>query len=276
MKKLLTLLVTIASINGYSQCENNLLTNGSFDGTPGNSTMAPGWTASNSTPDLNDDSGTLNCTPGYTWSGTVQASSDGGSWQNIVTTESFMQTVTASQGSIYTLCFEYALQGIFSGAQYYEDPNSLNILINGTILDSTDVDSTLNTWESACYTFQAPSDVVEIKFELNNPALLSYMAVDGACLTLDSGQGFSSVRADKSVRFYPSPLEDNSTLAFSNPNADRFTLEIFNHLGTVVKRISNISSDRVLIEKEGMQSGVYYYTLSSRVKQEYSGKFIVQ
>src|SRR5688572_23626118 len=71
----------------YAQCQNNLLTNGSFTSVEGEDVVAPGWTkwvmTSSDTPDINDEFGPLNTTSSYNWTGLPMGSTDGGTWQNL-------------------------------------------------------------------------------------------------------------------------------------------------------------------------------------------------
>ncbi len=65
----------------YAQCENNLIQNGSLDCMLGSDVTAGGWYLLGS-PDCNDNSGILNTSTGYVWSGGLPIpSTDGGTWQ---------------------------------------------------------------------------------------------------------------------------------------------------------------------------------------------------
>ena len=121
-----------------SQCAGNLFTNGSFNSMEGENVTAPGWIAVNSsinTPDINDEYGLLNTTTGYLWTGIPLASTNGSTWQNLFGIETIEQTVNVTIGQSYTLCFEYAAQGIFLNTTFeFADPVGVNVYSNGFLL----------------------------------------------------------------------------------------------------------------------------------------------
>jgi len=162
-----------------SQCVNNLLINGSFNSIEGEAITAPGWTGG-STPDINDDDGPLNTTPGYVWLGTPYASSDGGTWQNIFGGESIEQTINVIQGQSYTLCFEYAAQGITDGdTNIFVGPVGIHVFINNVASFITPLDTTQYTWETGCYTFIPSVALITISMTASGTL---YIGVDGACI----------------------------------------------------------------------------------------------
>src|SRR4051812_46957838 len=83
-----------------AQCDGNILINGSFNATVGTGVVSNGWTGT-LTPDLNDSSGVLHSTTGYTWTSLPVASPDGGTWQNLSGAEALVQIVNLIPGHHY-------------------------------------------------------------------------------------------------------------------------------------------------------------------------------
>jgi gliding motility-associated-like protein len=177
------ILFCIFNLNG--QCIENKLMNGSFDSAEGEAVTAPGWVSivpssgNLNTPDVNDETGLLNTTPGYVWTSTPLGSSDGGTWQNIFDSESVEQTLYVIAGMSYTLQFEYAAQGIGVLGFNYELPVGVSIYINDLLMEVTPADTTQYTWENYTFTFEAPTNMVTVKFSASGE---SYVGIDGICL----------------------------------------------------------------------------------------------
>ena len=166
MKKILVISTIIFSFtNVKSQCFGNLFINGSFSDTVGKAIIAPGWNGTG-TPDVNDVSGLLFTTSGYTWTGTPISSANGGTWQNLFSSaESVQQTINVIPNKLYSLSFEYAAQGIHSDTIiFYDNPVGINTYIDGVLSFTTPDDTTQYTWESANYIFSTSNSVVTIKF----------------------------------------------------------------------------------------------------------------
>lgn len=171
----------IISKDSFAQCDNNILSNGSFNSIVGEDVTASGWYATwytNNSPDVNDSNGPLNTTSGYTWDGTPIASSDGGTWQNLFGPEQVYQLVTLTPGTNYILEFEYASTPITSSTISFTDPVGVEVKVNNNIF-ITPNDSTHFTWETASFTFTADSTSATLSM---NATTQNYVAIDGVCL----------------------------------------------------------------------------------------------
>ncbi len=175
---ILLFLFFCSSVQLVAQCPGNLITNGSFDSMEGEAVTAPGWSA-NSTPDINDPFGPLNTTPGYNWTGTPEASEDGGTWQNMYGAESVSQTLSLVAGETYTVSFEYASMGIEATGLLFDDPTQVQVSIANNVIYTSPLDNTLFTWEKVCFSFVAPNNVVTLRFQ---PLPMTYVGIDGICL----------------------------------------------------------------------------------------------
>ena len=193
---LFTLIVLISQSQSYAQS----FVNGSLTGTPGEATIAPGWTAVSFTPDLNN-TGILQSTSGYAFVGTPVSSNDGGTWQNLAASrgfsldgitvppqsEAFSQTVTGfSVGSSYTLSFEYANQHISSDMFVFDDPGAILMQIDGGLTASTTLSTPADfSWTKASESFVATQATHTFTFrgQSSGPgptvnSVGAYMAID--------------------------------------------------------------------------------------------------
>jgi hypothetical protein len=75
---------------------------------------------------------------------------------------------------------------------------------------------------------------------------------------------------------YPNPITNKAILKFSNINSDVYTLSIFNISGKKVQTKNNINSQEVIIEKNNLSSGLFYFKLFNNNHTKLVGKFIVE
>ncbi len=88
--------------------------------------------------------------------------------------------------------------------------------------------------------------------------------------------GFNEVynKNRATVKIYPNPFNDKTTLSFENKDKSNYTLKIFNISGQQVREIQNIHSDKVILKKEQLKKGLYLVELNG--KKNYSGKLFIQ
>ena len=239
----------------HTECVNNLLINGSFSSIEGVAVTAPGWIGSSS-PDINDENGPLNTTSGYIWTGVPLASPDDSTWQNIFGIESIEQTVNIISGQPYTLCFEYAAQGISAGSLTFNGPVGLDVYINSVLSFTTPVDTSQFTWETACYTFTPSSSTVTIKF---TPTYQQYIGIDGACLKQDV-TGITDINQNSIFTIFPNPFSSSTTFQLNKDFKDA-TLSVYNSFGQEVYPSVIRNSDSFVISRGNLVAGIYFVEL---------------
>lgn len=257
MRKLLLYFLAVLPILTQGQtpgCPNNLIVNGSFNSVEGMAITAPGWTGI-STPDINDENGPLNTTSGYTWTGTPLASSDDSTWQNLFGGESIEQTVTVTPGQTYTLCFEYAAQGIKYGTfSNYSDPVGVHVAINNMQALTTPQDSSQFTWETACFTFTPNTSTVNVAF---TPTTLQYIGIDGVCLTTSMASGISEANFNSLLMISQNPFSTQTVLQFKE-YVNNGSLSIENSVGQTVIQIKNINGKEYTLYRNNLPAGLYF------------------
>ncbi len=168
-----------------SQCNDNLFKNGSINGQVTWATIAEGWLQLDGDPDINSFGFEL---PGdLSWSGALEESTDGGTWQNLAAPEKMYQPVNLEIGTRYILEFEYVTHGILNSLpREFLENSGIAVMIGDSLRFETSIDTTPYTWETACFSFVANQAQAQVLFE---PTVKwSYMGLDGICLYKDENQ----------------------------------------------------------------------------------------
>lgn len=77
------------------------------------------------------------------------------------------------------------------------------------------------------------------------------------------------------IIIFPNPTNQNATLTFDNPTKSNFSLTLFDNKGSLVRTITNITTDKVVIDKQDLSSGLYVFRLKSD-KQTATGKLTIE
>lgn len=75
---------------------------------------------------------------------------------------------------------------------------------------------------------------------------------------------------------YPNPMKESALLTFKNPKNELHQLSIYNIHGKLIKSISGIRSSEVIIEKNGLTTGLYFLQLSTNEKITATGKLMIE
>ena len=59
------------------------------------------------------------------------------------------------------------------------------------------------------------------------------------------------------VNIYPNPFTESTTIEFSNPTNELFYFSIYNSMGKLVRPIKEIQSNRLVVYKNELESGLY-------------------
>ncbi|MDX2360664.1 MAG: T9SS type A sorting domain-containing protein [Crocinitomicaceae bacterium] len=76
-------------------------------------------------------------------------------------------------------------------------------------------------------------------------------------------------------KLYPNPMKDYSILTFNNSTNESHTLELYNTFGQLVQTITDIKSGQVVISKEHLTTGVYFFQLSTERRKRLTGKLMI-
>jgi hypothetical protein len=83
-------------------------------------------------------------------------------------------------------------------------------------------------------------------------------------------------KQNSSSKIYPNPFTDKTTFEYINPNKESCTLTIYDIQGQLKRTINNITANKVIIEKESLTNGLYFYILKSKENIVTTGKLIVE
>ncbi|MGZ6539787.1 MAG: T9SS type A sorting domain-containing protein, partial [Bacteroidia bacterium] len=82
---------------------------------------------------------------------------------------------------------------------------------------------------------------------------------------------------ENSVKVYPNPFTDNTTISIGNAvvlsNAE---IHVYDVVGKEVKIISNIQSHQFIMDRSGLSNGMYFYKLINKGQVIGSGKLVIK
>lgn len=77
------------------------------------------------------------------------------------------------------------------------------------------------------------------------------------------------------IKVYPNPMKEQAVLEFSNPDKEPFSFQLIDGTGKTVLTRKGITNERIIIKKENLPSGIYFYRLFNS-NQEYSDKLLIE
>ncbi len=77
-----------------------------------------------------------------------------------------------------------------------------------------------------------------------------------------------------STKIYPNPFASSATIEFSNPQGIAHIIELYNLQGKLMKSIKT-TDNKVRIEKDNLNSGIYLYSIKNENESIGFGKFVV-
>lgn len=105
----------------------------------------------------------------------------------------------------------------------------------------------------------------------------------GTTFTLDdlaftgTVSGISELRNDQSLfSIFPNPFNSEATLRFNNVKLNNAALEIYDVLGNKVRVMENLNGEDVILNREGLKDGMYFYSLVNEGEIIATGKLSVQ
>lgn len=80
----------------------------------------------------------------------------------------------------------------------------------------------------------------------------------------DISTGISPVSINNSnIKIYPNPMITHTIIEFNNYENERYTITLLDNLGRIVHRITNITSDRVKIDRGNLKAGQYLIQINN-------------
>ncbi|MCH8903568.1 MAG: T9SS type A sorting domain-containing protein [Bacteroidetes bacterium] len=81
---------------------------------------------------------------------------------------------------------------------------------------------------------------------------------------------------EDNIKLYPNPFAAEAILAFDNPNRKPHTFLLYNLMGQQVAKVEDIRNQHLIIKRDGLPNGIYFYSLISKQRFISAGKLIVQ
>lgn len=80
---------------------------------------------------------------------------------------------------------------------------------------------------------------------------------------------------DKYLHLYPNPFNQSAVLDFDN-SSDNSSLVIYNIHGDIVRTVEGIRDNKIIIERKGLNNGLYFFQIHNTKNITGSGKFVIE
>lgn len=105
---------------------------------------------------------------------------------------------------------------------------------------------------------------------------ITYTAGQLPSSNLGCFNGIDSNTPINSWSLSPNPISESAILSFENQSYENLSLIIYNLMGQPVKIINNIQTNKILIHKENLSTGLYIFELKNNNSNIISGKIIFE
>ncbi len=78
------------------------------------------------------------------------------------------------------------------------------------------------------------------------------------------------------IKIFPNPFGASTTIEFDNKKNEKYSLRIYNTTGQRVRKIENIITGKIKIERENLKSGLYFFQLMNNRHSFGSGKMMIE
>lgn len=95
-------------------------------------------------------------------------------------------------------------------------------------------------------------------------------------LNIQNGSGISEISDELSVSIYPNPCKESTTLLLNNDRLTDASLTIYSVLGEKVREIQNIYGNKIIINRDNLNSGMYFYKLEQSGINLKTGNFLIE
>ena len=112
-----------------------------------------------------------------------------------------------------------------------------------------------------------------IYFDYNLPVLTN-TAIN---TIVDVSTGIETASTNNAVKVFPNPFNDNTTFVIqSDKQNETYSFEMTDVLGKTVQSIKGISGKQFTVSRNGLQSGIYFYRITTSGKNIGTGKLIIE
>ena len=130
------------------------------------------------------------------------------------------------------------------------------------------------------YAYNENPDTVLIGFGLTTPGSFNM----NSTLTIDDLSFFGNVpigmqeeaKTPVAVNLYPNPVSTNATISLPGTSLNQARLEIYDVLGNKVGAVEGLNGNTIDISREGLKTGIYFYSIIQDNAVLVSGKLSVE
>ena len=160
------------------------------------------------------------------------------------------------------------------------NPNNANELFITThgsgLYHSANINaSTPSITQVASYDFGVPERVFYNPFDKNKIWIVSFgHGIQWGDIT-STGIIFNGL-AEIEITIFPNPFRDNTTINFAPNGNDKYTLEIYNSIGTLVRKETDISGDTFTLNSGGLDKGMYLLKFIAINRKPVAKKILIE
>lgn len=175
--------------------------------------------------------------------------------------------------------YPYNIQCFVKSNIMSDDSVSINVIAyfyNNAIDSGTWVNKTsIINWTPQTIFLTQSSDLID-SLEI----LINGGSKTGTFLSVDDlnfkSVGLEEIEIQNDWTLFPIPTSNRATLKFNNLKKDKCILILYNLNGEIVRIIDNITNDKVVIEKENLCSGLYFFQLQTDMRVIARGKMLLE
>lgn len=82
--------------------------------------------------------------------------------------------------------------------------------------------------------------------------------------------------SSKNYQITPNPFNHSTTLTFENPSNDKFTMILYDCEGRMVRSMTDITTDQIIIQRDNLPNGLFYFQLFTESMQFSSGSLVIK
>ncbi len=129
-----------------------------------------------------------------------------------------------------------------------------------------------------------PDSATSKKMFFHNSDSAACYYIDDVCVSTDSiycaeWTGINdNIHSQNSscVTLFPNPFSIETTVSISCPQNSPYSIIIYNPLGQISRKIDNIRCNSIIIRKDNLPNGIYFYRLSNQTGIIKTGKLIIE
>ena len=92
----------------------------------------------------------------------------------------------------------------------------------------------------------------------------------------DYGGAVDELKYNSVLNVYPNPFSQNAVITLRNEDSRQHELRIFDRFGRAVKYLENLHGNEIILAREDLPAGIYFFKVMSETESIGFGKFVVE